>query len=151
MQGPGLRDFDLRFTTERGLMLERSSSGWQPGGIGDANWLVSLLRGWRERRHTARISRRLLEVYRRAAAAYPGLQRRALYLHIVIGYLGCAPSAADEVLESAEQSFAAWPVQRALTFRDVVHYLAVTEYTTTAGWTRENLGSVVASMVPKDL
>jgi hypothetical protein len=34
---------------------------------------------------------------------------------------------------------------------DVVDYLAVTESTATIGWTQENLGGVVASMVPKDL
>lgn len=132
-------------------MFERSTFASQPRGSGASTCLASLLLGWRERRHTARISRRLLEAYRRAAAAYPGLQRRALYLHIVIAHMGCAPSAANEVLESAEQSFAAWPVERALRFQDVVHYLAVTESTATTGWTRGNLGSVVASMVPKDL
>jgi hypothetical protein len=132
-------------------MLERTTSAWRRRGSGASICLASLLLGWRERRHTARVSRKLVEAYRRAAAAYPGLQRRALYLHIVIGYLGCAPSAADEVLESAEVSFAAWPVQRALRFQDVVHYLAVTEYTATTGWARGNLGRVVASMVPKDL
>ena len=132
-------------------MLEDFTSAWRPRGIRGSICPASLLLGWRERRHTARISRGLLQTYRRAAAAYPSLQRRALYLHIVIGYLGCAPPAADEVLECAEQSFAAWPVQRSLTFRDVVHYLAVTECTKTTGWTRENLGSVVASIVPRDL
>jgi hypothetical protein len=132
-------------------MDERSTSPWPLRGIGASICPASLLLGWRERRYTARISRRLLEAYRHAAAAYPGLQRRALYLHIVIGYLGCAPSMADEVLESAEQSFAAWPVQRALRFQDVVHYLAVTEYTATTGWTQENLGRVVASVVPRHL
>jgi hypothetical protein len=131
-------------------MLERSTSAW-PLGIGASIGLASLFPSWRERRHTAKISRKLLETYRHAAAAYPGLQRRALYLRIVVGYLGCAPAAADEVLESAEESFAAWPAQRALTFRDVVHYLAVPECTTTTGWTRGNLGSVVASIVPRHL
>jgi hypothetical protein len=126
-----------------------TSESFQRGGA--SMCLRSILAGWRERRHTARLSRRLLQAYRRAVAAYPELQRRALYLHIVIGYLGCPPSAADEVLDSAEQSFAAWPVQRALRFQDVVHYLAVTEYTATTGWAQGNLGSVVASMVPKDL
>ena len=132
-------------------MLERSTSAWRLRGIGASICPSSLLLRWRERRYTARISRKLLAAYRHAAAAYPGLQRQALYLHIVIGYLGCAPSAAHEVLESAEHSFASWPVQRALRFQDVVHYLAVTEYTITTGWTQGNLGRVVASVVPRDL
>jgi hypothetical protein len=132
-------------------MLDRITWVWRPRAMGASIGLDSLLLAWRERRHAARISRELLETYRHATAAYPGLPRRALYLHIVIGYLACAPSAAADVLDGAEESFAAWPVQRPLTFQDVVHYLAVTECTTTTGWTQGNLGSVVASIVPRHL
>ncbi len=43
-------------------------------------------------------------------------------------------------------------MERALTFRDVVHYLAVSDYLGSdaelAEWTRENLGRVAAEFVP---
>ena len=40
---------------------------------------------------------------------------------------------AEAVLSWAEQSFASWPTERALTFSDVVHYMAVSEYLVDTG------------------
>jgi hypothetical protein len=109
--------------------------------------IASLFFSWRERRHAASISRRLLKAYHDAAAAQPRLPKRVLYRSIVINYLKCTPAAADQILKSAEDSFTAWPIERALTFQDVVHYLAVSS----SGWTQQNLGRIVASVVPIDL
>ena len=47
---------------------------------------------------------------------------------VVAEHLGGDVAAAARVIEGAEASYAVWPVSRALTFRDVVHYLAVTSY-----------------------
>lgn len=114
----------------------------------------SIVRGWRERRYAAWVTRALLKVYRDTAAMYPGVHRRALYGLVVIRYLGCTDLAAEEVLEGAEQSLAIWPVERELTFRDVVHYLAVTEYLSSDKaliGTQESFARVVALRVPLDL
>ena len=108
--------------------------------------------GWRERHHAARTSRQLLKLHRKLAAAHPGLSKQQLYRLIVMARLGSTAQAADAVLSRAAESFATWPVERALTFRDVVHYLAVSDYlgadAALAQWTRENLGRVVAEFVP---
>jgi transposase len=126
-----------------------------PASAGTRKLLAPLLVGWQEKHHAARTSRELLKLHQKVAAAHPGLQRRELYRHIVMARLGATPAAADEILARAAESFAAWPVQRALTFRDVVHYLAVSDYLEShheaGGWTRENLGRVVSSLVPDNL
>jgi transposase-like protein len=117
--------------------------------------LAPLFAGWREKHYAARISRELLELHRRVAAAHPRLTKHELYREIVMARLGGTMAAADAALDRAAESFASWPVERPLTFRDVVHYLAVSDYLAANGdiaeWTQENLGRVVASVVPEDL
>jgi transposase len=118
--------------------------------------LGALLVGWRERQHAARTSRELLELYGRVAAARPGLRKEELYRQVVLARLGGGTlAAADEILDRATESFATWPAERPLTFRDVVHYFAVSEYFAStgnvAGWTQENMGTVVSKRVPEDL
>jgi hypothetical protein len=46
-----------------------------------------------------------------------------------------------------------WPAERALTFGDVVHCLAVSEYLASNSrvGTRINMGRVVSGRIPKDL
>jgi transposase-like protein len=120
-------------------------------------WFAPLLAGWREKHHAAKTSKEMLELYRSLAAAGSARvgNKQQLYRHVVMARLGVNPAAADKVLARATESFATWPVERALTFRDVVHYLAVADYLASnndvAGWTRENMGRVVASYIPDSL
>jgi transposase-like protein len=112
--------------------------------------------GWQERQHAARTSRELLQLYRKVAAERPGLRREDLYRQVVLARLGGGTRAsADEILDRATESFATWPAERPLTFRDVVHYFAVSEYLASskdvADWTQENMGNVVARLIPEDL
>jgi transposase-like protein len=111
--------------------------------------------GWQEKHHAAKTSRELLKIYRTVAAAHPGLDKRQLYRQIVMVRLGGTLAAAEAVLVRAAESFSTWPAERPLTFRDVVHYLAVSDYLASnndvADWARENLGRVVASYVPDNL
>jgi len=114
-----------------------------------------LFAGWQEKHHAARTSRELLKIYHTVAATHPGLDKRQLYRQIVMLRLGGTLAAAEAVLVRAAESFSTWPAERPLTFRDVVHYLAVSDYLASnndiADWTRENLGRVVASYVPDNL
>ena len=111
--------------------------------------------GWKEKHHAAATSRQLLKLYEKVAAERPGLKRMELYRRIVMARQGGTEAAADAVLVRATESFATWPVERALTFRDVVHYLAVSDYLASGDvppeWARENLGRVVATFVPDNL
>jgi hypothetical protein len=111
--------------------------------------------GWREKRHVARIARELLQLHAHVAAAHPGLKRHELYRQVVMARQGGTLADADEILERTAESYAMWPVERPLTFRDVVHYMAVSDYLASndgiAAWTHQNMGRVVASLVPDDL
>jgi transposase len=111
--------------------------------------------GWRERHLAARASRELMKLHRTVSAGHPGVTKLELYRHIVMARLNLSPTAADAVLDRATESFASWPVERALTYRDLVHYLVITAYLASDDlvdeWARENLGRVVASFVPDNL
>ena len=117
--------------------------------------LGPLFVGWQEKHHAAKTSRELLKIYQAIVATRPGLKKEEVYRQVVMKRLGVTLAAADAVLDRASESFATWPLERPLTFRDVVHYLAVSEYLESkdyvAAWTREDLGRVVASLVPEDL
>ncbi len=113
-------------------------------------WMLA----WQERRHTARVSKELLALYRLVAADHPGLVDRELFKLVVMKRNGCDSRAADSILESAEESFAQWPASCELTFCDVVHYLAVTEFLAShqrEHWIHNNMALVVASHIPRDL
>lgn len=83
---------------------------------------------WRERRYVARRCRELLALAEELRVAEPGLAGLPLYRGIVGRTLGGDEAAVDRTLRLAEDNFAAWPVSRALTLRDVAHHIAVSEY-----------------------
>jgi len=128
---------------------QQQAPGWPRKLLG------SLFVGWQEKSSAAKTSRELLKIYNSVRAARPELRKRELYRLVVVERLGGTLAAADAVLARAAESFATWPVEREVNFRDVVHYLAVSDYlasnSVAAGWTRENLGSVVASLIPENL
>jgi len=109
---------------------------------------------WRERRFARRIGRELLKLYRIVSASHPDLRGRRLYRTIVISHTRVDPESAEALLDQAEESFAAWPTQRALKFRDVVHFIAVSEFLATHGnssWIHSDIGREVASVIPPSL
>jgi YHS domain-containing protein len=134
------------------LRLPLTLSGLLPGS-GRFDLFASLF-PWRERRFARRVSRELLKLYRIVAASHPGLHGRDLYRKIVIARTRADPEAAEALIDQAEESFAAWPVPRALTFCDVVHFIAVSEFLRSHGnspWIHVNVGREVASQIPHNL
>jgi len=113
-----------------------------------------LFDGWRERHYARRTSRELLALYRRVRTNHPGLTGLPLYRMVVADHLGGESSDVDAVLEHAKDSFATWPVDRPLTFRDIVHYVAVSNFLEAhdaAPWTQSNLGRMIAARIPQGL
>jgi hypothetical protein len=106
----------------------------------------------RERRYAHTCCQALLALHQRALASQPGLAGLALYRQVVADHMGADGSAADAVLQAAQQSYAEWPVDRALNFRDVAHYLAVSGF-----WAHErgghaihaNIREVVEASIPQ--
>ncbi|OIQ99964.1 YHS domain protein [mine drainage metagenome] len=115
-----------------------------------ASWFLA----WREGRHAARTSRELLALYRTVSADHPGLANREIYKLVVMARNSCDATTANEVLECAEESFAAWPSRRDLTLCDVVHYLAVNEFLALHDgkhWIHSDTSHMVASRIPHSL
>jgi hypothetical protein len=85
---------------------------------------VNVVRSWRERAIARDISRDCLRIFRELEASQPRLRGVARYLEVVAQHGGLDPSEALDIIDGAHESFACWPIERALGFRDVVHYLA---------------------------
>jgi hypothetical protein len=107
-----------------------------------------------ERRYATQASLQLLELYRQQRRERPDTAPRALYESTVAQRLGPQAARAAELVRRAEESFTQWPVERALNFRDVVHYLVFDEYMhlgTAREGTKTNIGAVVARIVPENI
>jgi hypothetical protein len=117
------------------------------------NELVASFLSRRESRHAAQATRQLLTLHWIVAGQHPHLPRRDIYRRVVMAYTGVDEDEADMVLRRAEQSFATWPNERELTFADVVHYVAVSQYLTGDERisTRIDMGRLVAGRVPPHL
>jgi hypothetical protein len=117
------------------------------------NELAASLVSPRESRHVAAIVRELLKFHWIVSASHPGLARRSLYQKVVMARNGVDEDEASAIVRRAEQSFATWPKERELTFADVVHYVAVSEYLDGDNRlaTRINMGRWIAGRVPADL
>ena len=114
------------------------------------NELVASLVSRRESRHAAETTRQMLTLHWIVSAGRTDLSRREIYRRVVMARTGLDEDGANIVLRRAEESFASWPTERELTFADVVHYLAVSEYLTgdERVSTRIDMGRLVAGRVP---
>jgi hypothetical protein len=113
--------------------------------------MVVFLRTWRERLYAHRCCRQLRKLHDQVCATEPTLQGLALYSRVVQKYLGCDEGAAARVLSGAEESFAAWPEPRMLTFRDVAHYLTVvglSQEPGRPGWIESDIRPIISRSVP---
>jgi hypothetical protein len=109
---------------------------------------------WREHRFARKAGRGALARHRRLCVAHPDMHGRALYEAFVCERNALTASAAQVVLHRAEASFAAWPSERALIFRDVVCYLVISEYLASHpehSGTAINMARVIASVIPREL
>jgi hypothetical protein len=109
---------------------------------------------WRERTYARRTSRELLELYHRLATEAPNVTGRSLYERVVAERTGLDTKGVGVIVQRAEESFADWPVERPLIFRDIVLYLILQKRGSHAidiAGARGALGGAVAEIVPADL
>lgn len=112
----------------------------------------ALLQAWRERRFAATVCRELLALRERVLRIEPHLGGRALYRRIVAAR--CGHESPDSLLRRAEESYARWPADRPLAFRDVVHYLAIAEFADARGTTpgaQADIRALVDARIPHGL
>ncbi len=130
------------------LHADGSRAGWFDGIA------IDMLRTWRERVTARQISRESLRIYREVEEALPELAGVTRYREIVARQTGLDGAGVDEVLERAENSFATWPVERPLRFRDVVQYIVAWQCLnagTTALGVRSRLTAIIAAEIPGEL
>ena len=136
------------------MQAPQPQSAAPTGGSAAGQYRFSFLLAWRERRFAAARCRTLLRLYRAALGTNPQASAQQLYRLVVATHLGGNAGAADAVLRHAEASYAIWPVSRNLSFRDVVHYLAVTEFVAThqgSHWVCEDTKGIVEALIPAEL
>jgi len=115
---------------------------------------LGFIADWIERRFALRASADLLDLYQKVRQASPELTGRQLYEAIAARRLGSRSSEAATVVRRADESFAQWPRDRDLCFRDVAHLLIFDEFTRSKGKraeTRTMIGHAVARVIPADL
>ncbi len=140
-----------------GLMAEKGSGPTQAGGS-RARWIdgiaVDIVRTWRERVTARQISREALRIYREVEESYPELIGVPRYREIVARQTGLDDSSVSEILERAESSFASWPVERPLKFRDVVQYIVASQCLNADAKVlgiRSRLTTIIAEEIPGEL
>ncbi|MDH4059277.1 MAG: hypothetical protein OEU94_00545 [Aquincola sp.] len=124
-------------------------------GTGDTEpGLLSFFAAWSERRYATKCCRELMQLHEAVSARHPGAAGLELYKLIVLARLGGDAALAQQVLGRAAESYALWPVPRALTFRDVVHYLTVSGYLDVnhgRRWICSDVRRFIDSAIPKHL
>ena len=124
------------------------------GWLADKLFHSGLLTMLRERHQVRRTCIETLRLYREAEAALPAATHRERYEWVVARRTGSNPAGVRAVLKHAEDSFANWPIERPLNFRDVVQYLAITECMSanpSVGGVRARVEDKVAGLIPADL
>jgi len=97
---------------------------------------------------------RMLGICRAAQGDTPGLHGEALYERVMMNRLACDEPTARELVRLADQSFAQWPEERDVNFRDVVNYLVAKQIMSAhsrADGIRADVIKVVNAAVPNDL
>jgi hypothetical protein len=116
---------------------------------------LSVFVAYAERRYAKEASEQLLELFRREQQEHPELKGRALYEAVIARRLGANPRiSAANIVRRAEESFADWPAEREVKFRDVVHYQIFDEYMRQGEvrvGARTNIAEAVARIIPGEL
>jgi hypothetical protein len=115
---------------------------------------VAVPRSWRERVLARQTSRESLRVYREVEEAHPELTGPTRYKAVVARQTGLDEADVETILERAEMSFASWPVERPLKFRDVVQYLVVHQHLNAnpaALGVCSRLTTIIAEEIPQEL
>src|SRR5882672_3061449 len=81
----------------------------------------------RERKQIRRVCAESLNLYRQVEIEMPQASNTDRYARVIQRRSGADADAAIEFMRRAEESFASWPIERPLNFRDIVQYMVVTD------------------------
>ena len=93
----------------------------------------------------------LLELARRLRGYEPALSGQRLYERVAAERLGCDEVEARDVVRRATNDFAEWPVQRPVTFRDLVSHLIIVRFATGRIDDASAILRIVEIVIPSDL
>jgi hypothetical protein len=105
------------------LSAGAAKGSWLEDAVGSLNFVAAM----RERRQIRRFCDDSLRLYRQIEAQMPQASRTERYARFIELSSGVTAATVLTVMRRAEESFADWPNERPLNFRDVVQYLAVTD------------------------
>ncbi len=134
---------DVRPTLAKATASRQSS--WLDAMVPD------LYRTWRERSIARQTSRTALQLYHEVEATQPEVRGVSRYREVVARHTGADEQRVRRIIAGAESSFAIWPVERPLKFRDVVQYLVVYECLEAAPralGTRSRLTGIIEQEIP---
>ncbi len=126
------------------------SKNWLNDTLGPLNFLTAV----RERYSVRRTCNDLMKLYRESERSHPTANSMERYASIVAERTGGDQREVDRVLQRVEESFATWPVERPIRFRDVVQYFAITQYFDehpSESGIRARVSSVVMELVPENI
>lgn len=109
---------------------------------------------WRELRYAKQAGQHALACYWQLRTDRPELSGRTLYEAFVCDYSAVEIAAARTILHRAEASFASWPNERDLIFRDVVQYVVILDYLAffpKRKGTTANMTSALSKIIPSQL
>jgi hypothetical protein len=133
---------------------DRSTGGAAHSWLDDAIRRFGFLSTMREIHHVKRACRECLQLYRQVEQEKAGSTAAERYAYVVARRTGADINGVRSIIRHVEDSFAAWPIERPVNFRDVVQYLAITECLSeaeSASGVRAEVSSVVAKLIPESL
>lgn len=113
-----------------------------------------LRRLWNEKQTARDLSRECLRLHQEVAAAAPQLPTLDRYREVVARQTGLDDDSVRRILQGATSSYAQWPHERDLQFRDVVQYLVALrclDGDTGAEGIRSRIESVIREEIPAEL
>jgi hypothetical protein len=129
---------------------QEPNSGW----LGDALRRFNLVALLRERYQVRRTCAQLMSLYQKACETSPGVLKIDLYTQVVQEYSGADADGVRRILRRAAESYAMWPDDRDLIFRDIVNYFAVTKCRSAdpkSIGVRTDVIDIVSNLIPAEL
>jgi len=136
--------------TESKMGTRPPTKSWLEDTLRPFNFLTAI----RERQYVKRICRECLDLYHQVKIDHPTEAALTRYSMVIAKHTGGDAAAVDTIMQRVEESFATWPIERPVTFRDVVQYLAITDYMNEnpeESGVRARVAEVVEALIPANL
>jgi len=120
-----MSEWELRMTDSQAddSVDREPTSGWLSDTFRQLNFVALM----RERNQIRRTCTQLMSIYQVVKAELPQASKMEIYARVVEKHCRADADGVRRILRRAEESYAVWPEERDLIFRDLVNYFAVTQ------------------------